>query len=141
MLYYIFKLLISFIELKHFKPFQEVFLLVRRKNVSIFLDGKASTTVLQIKQMISGISKKPPEEQQLVFQKEHKILEDHRTLGDYGITSQTAKAQSPALLAVAYKKDGMEIFIICKHVPLLCQLSIFLSAVSYQQDKHSSLHC
>ena len=60
--------------------------------------------------MIYGISKKPPEDQQLVFQKEHKILEDHKTLGDYGITSQTAKAQSPAVLAVAYKKDGMELF-------------------------------
>jgi len=82
--------------------------MVRRENVSIFLDAKASTTILQVKQMIHGISKKPPEDQQLIWYKENKILEDNKTLGDYGITSQIAKAQSPTVLAVQYRNDAGE---------------------------------
>ena len=81
--------------------------MVRRKNLTIFLDGKVSTTILQIKQMIHGITKKSPEEQQLILHKDNKTLEDNKSLGDYGLTSQTAKAQSPALLVVAFKNDGM----------------------------------
>lgn len=60
--------------------------------------------------MIQGITKKSPDEQQLFLYKENqqesKILEDNKTLGDYGITNQNAKAQSPAFLAVAYRIDG-----------------------------------
>eukprot|EP00794_Sanderia_malayensis_P014175 gene14175-15654_t len=83
----------------------EVFLMVKRKNLSMFLDGKVSTTVLEVKKMIQGITRKLPEEQQLYLYKEDKVMEDNKTLGDYGLTNQSAKAQLPALLAVAYKQE------------------------------------
>ena len=43
----------------------DVFLMVRRKKTTIFLDAKESTTVLELKKMIEGITKKAPSEQQL----------------------------------------------------------------------------
>ena len=39
--------------------------MVRRKKTTIFLDAKESTTVLELKKMIEGITKKSPSEQQL----------------------------------------------------------------------------
>eukprot|EP00112_Aurelia_sp_Birch-Aquarium-sp1_P000236 Seg1019.11 transcript_id=Seg1019.11/GoldUCD/mRNA.D3Y31 product=Elongin-B protein_id=Seg1019.11/GoldUCD/D3Y31 len=79
--------------------------MVKRKKLSMFLDGKVTTTVLEIKKMIQGITRKAPEEQQLYLDSEKKLMEDNKTLGDYGITNQTAKAQSPALLVVAYYQN------------------------------------
>ena len=43
----------------------DVFLMVRRKKTTIFLDAKENTTVGDLKKMIEGITKKPPHEQQL----------------------------------------------------------------------------
>ena len=43
----------------------DVFLMLRRKKTTIFLDAKESTTVLELKKMIEGITKKAPSEQQL----------------------------------------------------------------------------
>ena len=82
--------------------------MVKRKKLSMFLDGKVTTTVLEIKKMIQGITRKAPEEQQLYLYSEKKLMEDNKTLGDYGLTNQTAKAQSPALLVVSYyQNEGM----------------------------------
>ena len=47
----------------------DVFLMVRRKKTTIFLDAKESSTVLDLKKMIEGITKKAPTDQQL-FNKE-----------------------------------------------------------------------
>ena len=43
----------------------DVFLMVRRKKTTIFLDAKESSTVLDLKKMIEGITKKAPADQQL----------------------------------------------------------------------------
>lgn len=43
----------------------DVFLMVRRKKTTIFLDAKENTTVGELKRMIEGITKKPPNEQKL----------------------------------------------------------------------------
>ena len=43
----------------------DVFLMVRRKKSTIFLDAKETTTVLDLKKMIEGITKKSPGDQQL----------------------------------------------------------------------------
>ena len=43
----------------------DVFLMVRRKKSTIFLDAKETTTVLDLKKMIEGITKKAPADQQL----------------------------------------------------------------------------
>ena len=47
----------------------DVFIMVRRKKTTIFLDAKESSTVLDLKKMIEGITKKSPADQQL-FNKE-----------------------------------------------------------------------
>ena len=39
--------------------------MIRRKKMTIFLDAKENTTVLDLKRMIEGITKKPPIEQRL----------------------------------------------------------------------------
>ena len=43
----------------------DVFLMIRRKKMTLFLDAKENTTVLELKRMIEGITKKPPTEQRL----------------------------------------------------------------------------
>ena len=43
----------------------DVFLMIRRKKMTIFLDAKENTTVLELKRMIEGITKKTPMEQRL----------------------------------------------------------------------------
>jgi hypothetical protein len=43
----------------------DVFLMIRRKKTTIFLDAKENTKVSDLKRMIEGITKKPPPEQRL----------------------------------------------------------------------------
>ena len=80
---------------------------MKRKNLTMFLDGKMTTTVFEVKKMIQGITKKLPEDQRLLLLQENREMEDNKTLADYGLTSQVAKAQTPALLAVTYKNEGI----------------------------------
>ncbi|XP_035689928.1 elongin-B-like [Branchiostoma floridae] len=84
----------------------DVFLWIRRHKSSIFTDAKESTTVFELKKIIEGIMKKPPEDQRLY--KDDVILEDNKTLGDCGFTSQSAKAQSPATVGLAFRQDDGE---------------------------------
>ena len=51
--------------------------MIRRKKMTIFLDAKENTTVLELKRMIEGITKKTPMEQRL-YNKED-------TLSTFGI--------------------------------------------------------
>ncbi|EDO37366.1 predicted protein, partial [Nematostella vectensis] len=82
---------------------QEVFLMVRRLKLSIFLDCKEGTTVMELKKKIEGIIKRPPEDQKLF--KDDQLLDDNKTLGDCGFTNQTAKAQTPALVGLALRRE------------------------------------
>ncbi|XP_060524500.1 elongin-B [Cylas formicarius] len=83
----------------------DVFLMIRRKKLTIFTDAKDNTTVLELKKIIEGILKIPPQNQQL-FNKDNRIMEDSNTLQDYGLNSNTAKAQSPATIGLAIRDDG-----------------------------------
>lgn len=47
----------------------------------------------------------PPVNQQL-FNKDQTIMADGKTLSDYGLTAQTAKAQSPALVGLAARLEN-----------------------------------
>ena len=76
----------------------DVFLMVRRKKTTIFLDAKETTTVLELKKMIEGITKKVPHDQQL-YNKDDAVMEEDKSLNDYGLTSAVAKAQQPAEVA------------------------------------------
>ena len=46
-------------------PIQDVFLMIRRHKTTIFTDAKESSTVLELKRIVEGILKRPPEEQRL----------------------------------------------------------------------------
>jgi hypothetical protein len=43
----------------------DVFLMIRRHKTTIFLDAKENTTVMELKRMIEGITKKLPTDQRL----------------------------------------------------------------------------
>ncbi|XP_014239388.1 elongin-B isoform X2 [Cimex lectularius] len=83
----------------------DVFLMVRRKKLSIFTDAKDNTSVLELKRIIEGILKVPPENQQL-FNKDNQLMEDDKTLADYGMISSIAKAQCPATVGLAIRMDN-----------------------------------
>ena len=44
---------------------QDVFLMIRRKKTTVFMDAKESTPVLEMKKMLQGITKKLPEDMRL----------------------------------------------------------------------------
>jgi hypothetical protein len=43
----------------------DVFLMVRRKKSTLFVDAKETTSVLELKRIVEGIVKKPPNQQRL----------------------------------------------------------------------------
>lgn len=62
--------------------------------------------MLELKKMIEGIIKVPPEDIQL-FNKDNVEMDDHRALQDYGLTASSAKAQCPAQIGLAVRgQDG-----------------------------------
>ncbi|KAG7334614.1 hypothetical protein KOW79_001210 [Hemibagrus wyckioides] len=79
----------------------DVFLMIRRHKTTIFTDAKESTTVYELKRIVEGILKRAPEEQKLY--KDDMLLEDSKTLGDYGFTNQTARPQAPATVGLAFR--------------------------------------
>lgn len=81
--------------------------MVRRKKLTIFTDCKDNTSVLELKRIIEGILKVPPADQQL-FSKDNTIMEDEKTLQDYGMTSSVAKAQCPATVGLAVRNETGE---------------------------------
>ena len=83
----------------------DVFLMIRRKNMTIFTDAKDNTTVLELKKIIEGILKISPVNQQL-FNKDNVVMTDSKFLSDYGLTSATAKAQCPALVGLAVRQEN-----------------------------------
>ncbi|XP_063140939.1 elongin-B-like [Rattus norvegicus] len=82
----------------------DVFLMIRsHKTTTIFTDAKESSTVFELKYIVEGIIKRPPEEQQLY--KDDQLLNDGKTLGECGFTSQTARPQPPATVGLAFPAD------------------------------------
>ncbi|XP_043250922.1 elongin-B [Colletes gigas] len=82
----------------------DAFLMIRRKNMTIFTDTKDNTTVLELKKRIEGILEIPPVNQQL-FNKDNVLMSNSKLLSDYGITFATAKPQCPALVGLAVRQD------------------------------------
>ncbi|XP_014237650.1 elongin-B [Trichogramma pretiosum] len=83
----------------------DVFLMIRRKKMTIFTDAKENTTVLELKKIIEGILKIPPVNQQL-FNKETILMAESKLLSDYGLSSTTAKAQCPAVIGLAVRQEN-----------------------------------
>uniref|UniRef100_A0A8C0U4C7 Elongin-B n=2 Tax=Cyanistes caeruleus TaxID=156563 RepID=A0A8C0U4C7_CYACU len=78
--------------------------MIRRHKTTIFTEAKESSTVLELKRIVQGILHRPPEEQRLY--KDDQLLEDSKTLGDCGFTSQTARPQAPATVGLALRNGG-----------------------------------
>ncbi|KAI7692476.1 hypothetical protein SSS_07307 [Sarcoptes scabiei] len=79
----------------------EVFLKIRRKNTTIFLDCNEETPVRELKKMIEGITKVPVNDQRLF--KDEQLMDDYKTMAECNLTSNTAKAQSPATIGLAFR--------------------------------------
>ncbi|XP_022658321.1 elongin-B-like [Varroa jacobsoni] len=85
----------------------DVFVMVRRKQTTLFLDAKETTPVLDLKKMIHGILKIKPEEQRLYHNDIQ--MDDNKTLTDCGLNANSAKAQAPATIGLAVSDETLEI--------------------------------
>lgn len=90
--------------------------MVRRKKTTIFLDAKEYTTVNELKKMVEGITKVPPEDQ--ILYKDDQVMQPDRVLGDYVLNCSTAKAQAPAQVGLAYKNADTGRFEVLEITPL-----------------------
>jgi len=87
----------------------DVFLMIRRKKLTIFTDAKDTTSVLELKKIIEGILKVPPHNQQL-YNKDNVVMEDEKQLNEYGLNATTARAQCPATVGLCVRDEGDEDF-------------------------------
>ncbi|XP_065342939.1 elongin-B [Cloeon dipterum] len=85
----------------------DVFLVIRRKKTTIFTDCKDSATVLELKKIVEGITKVPPADQRL-YTTNSAIMEDAKTLQDYGFNATTSKAQNPTSIGLTFRLSSGE---------------------------------
>nr|XP_034363957.1 elongin-B-like [Arvicanthis niloticus] len=81
----------------------DVFLVIRHKKTTIFAEAKESSPVLELKHIVEGILKRPPEEQ-LLF-KDDQLLDEMKTLAECGFTSEVAKPEAPATVGLAFRTE------------------------------------
>ncbi|MXQ87968.1 hypothetical protein E5288_WYG008794 [Bos mutus] len=77
--------------------------MIWRHKTTIFTDAKESSTVFELKRIVEGTLKRPPDEQWLY--KDDQLLDDGKTLGECGFTSQTARPQAPSTVGLAFRAD------------------------------------
>ena len=80
--------------------------MVRRKNTTIFIDARETTTVRELKKIIQGIMKVEPENQQLMNEGGSIVFDDDKQLWDYNLNSQKARAHNPATVALVFRQDN-----------------------------------
>ncbi|XP_067388030.1 elongin-B-like isoform X2 [Emydura macquarii macquarii] len=83
----------------------DVFLMIRRHKMTIFADAKETTTVQELKKIVEGILKRPPEEQQL-YKDDWLLDDDNRTLMECGLSSQNSRPHAPAMVGLALFRAG-----------------------------------
>nr|XP_035108563.1 elongin-B-like [Callithrix jacchus] len=76
---------------------------VQCHKTTIFTDAKASSITFEVKRIIKGIPKQPPDEQQLY--KNDQLSDDSKTLGECGFTCQKARPQPSARVGLAFQAD------------------------------------
>ncbi|XP_037059321.1 elongin-B-like [Peromyscus leucopus] len=86
------------------QPSEKMFLMIRRHKTTIFTEAKETSTVFQLKRVVQGILQRPPEEQRLY--KDDQLLDDRKTLGECGFTSQTAWIHAPATVGLAFGAEN-----------------------------------
>lgn len=83
----------------------DVFMMIRRQKLTLFIDTKETSTVLEVKKMIEGITKVPANNIRLIIDSNKQPMDDdNQTLADCGLTSVMAKAYSPVSLYLCYRK-------------------------------------
>ena len=84
-------------------------MMIRRQKLTLFLDAKESSTVLELKKMIEGITKVPANNIRLILDSTKQAMDDqNQTLSDYGLSGVIAKAYTPAAISLCYRKSGAE---------------------------------
>ncbi|CAO2588596.1 ELOB [Lemmus lemmus] len=81
----------------------DVFLMILRHKTTIFTVAKESSTMFELKRIVKDVLRRPPDEQRLY--KDDQLLDDGKTLGECGFTSQTAGPQAPATVGLAFRED------------------------------------
>ncbi|KAL5239276.1 hypothetical protein ACI65C_006686 [Semiaphis heraclei] len=84
----------------------EVFMMIQRKNLTLFVDAKDNIPVNELKKMIGSILKLEPPCQQLYYKDE--IMNGDKTLIECGLDFNFAKAHTPAIIGLALKLDNGE---------------------------------
>ena len=83
-----------------------IYFTITRNKTMIFMDAKPETTVQGLKELIMGITQQAPDDMRLIQLTNGKVLEDQKTLGDYGFTPEKALVYDPVDLGLVYRKDG-----------------------------------
>ncbi|CAB4067185.1 ELOB [Lepeophtheirus salmonis] len=94
----------------------EVIIDLRKEEGDYLAYAKETTSVLELKKMIEGITKRSPGDQRL-FNKDDQIMEDDKSLSDYGLNANVAKAQFPAEVGLAYKDSATNTYEDLKKTP------------------------
>ena len=84
-------------------------MMIRRQKLTLFIDAKESSTVMEVKKTIEGIIKVPPNHLRLIIDSNKQPMDDdNQTLADCGLSGTAAKAYSPVLMYLCYRKAGNE---------------------------------
>ncbi|CAL1294444.1 unnamed protein product [Larinioides sclopetarius] len=93
----------------------DVYLMIRRKKTSIFLDANEKTTVYEVKKMIRAIINVLPENQQLYM--DNKVMRNNKCLEEYGLNHSKDKPENPAIVGLACRESENSEFEILEIMP------------------------
>lgn len=84
-------------------------MMIRRQKLTLFVDAKELSTVVELKKIIEGITKVPFNNIRLIIDSNKQPMDDdNQTLADYGLSGGVAKAYSPVFLNLCYRKAGSD---------------------------------
>ncbi|KFQ14305.1 Transcription elongation factor B polypeptide 2, partial [Leptosomus discolor] len=87
----------------------DVFLMIYHHKTTTFTEAQKTTTVHELKNVVEGILKRPPEEQWL-YKDDQLLDDDHRNLLDCGLSSQSCHPHIPAMVGLALFRPGNSTF-------------------------------
>ena len=83
----------------------DIYLTIRRKKTTIFIDSKETATVHEFKKALSVLAKKDADDIR-IYKEDNTPLDDGKSLKDQGVTSDNAKPQDPLTLFMQFKEEG-----------------------------------
>uniref|UniRef100_A0A0N5AMS8 Ubiquitin-like domain-containing protein n=1 Tax=Syphacia muris TaxID=451379 RepID=A0A0N5AMS8_9BILA len=93
---------------------EDLFFEIQRRKTHIFCDAKETAPVLELKKIIEGILKIPPNKMVLKILTEDgrwHALDDSKTLQESGFSQDNAKAQDPATIGLQILGEDEDIII------------------------------